>query len=97
VNYQAGSYTLVASDVGKIVIMTSTTPVNLTVPVGLGLGEGNRIDILQYGTGKVTVVPSSGVSVNTSLGLNFRARYSSATLLCITTNAYILIGDITSA
>jgi hypothetical protein len=97
VNYQSGNYTLVSSDVGKIVIMTSEAPVNLTVPVGLALGEGNRIDILQYGAGKVTVTPSSSVSVNTSLGLNFRARYSSATLLCITTNAYVLIGDIISA
>jgi hypothetical protein len=99
INNQSGNYTLVAGDVGKLVIMnTGTTSANLTVPPDLGLSGGNRIDFLQYGSGQVTVVGGSGVTVSFpgSLGPKLRTQYSSATLLCITTNVYVLIGDISA-
>jgi hypothetical protein len=47
------------------------------------------------GTGTVTVVASS-TTVNATPGLKLRARYSAATLLCVGTDDYILLGDLAS-
>lgn len=93
VNARVAAYPLVASDVGKLVTVDTAAPVNVTVPAGLGLTAGQRIDLLQLGTGQVTVL-ASGATVNGTPTLKMRARYSAATLLCVGTNSYVLVGDL---
>jgi hypothetical protein len=70
--------------------------VNITVNGSLDLSVGQRIDLLQLGTGQVTVV-ASGATVNGTPTLKLRARYSAATLLCRATDTYVLIGDLASS
>lgn len=94
-NEQTDSYSLLSSDNGKTVTLNKSTVVNLTVPSGLGLTAGHRIDIIQLGAGQVTVV-ASGTTVNGTPGLKLRAQYSAASLLCVGTNSYVLIGDLAS-
>ena len=99
-NAQTGtSYTMQAGDVGKLVTFSSAGSggvVTLTVNTGLGLTNGQRIDLAQLGTGQVTV--SGTATVNTSTTLKLRTQYSSATLIVIdsTTNTYLLVGDLAS-
>lgn len=95
INPQTDSYQLVAGDVGKLVTLNKSTAVNLTVPSGLGLTAGQRIDLAQLGAGQVTVVASS-TTVNGTPGLKLRAQYSAATLVCTATNTYLLVGDLSA-
>ena len=95
INARSDDYALVASDVGKLITISKATPVTLTVPSGLGLVAGQRIDIAQLSTGQVTVVPS-GVTIYATPGLLLRAQYSTATLICLATNTYLLVGDLSA-
>jgi len=67
--------------------------VDITVNGSLDLSAGQRIDLLQLGTGQVTVV-ASGATVSGTPSLKLRARYSAATLLCTGTDTYVLVGDL---
>lgn len=87
--------TAISSDLGKLVTSLANTPVNVVIDSSLGLTTGQRIDFLQIGTGQVTFV-ASGVTLNATPGLKLRARYSAATLVCLTSNTYVLVGDLSA-
>jgi hypothetical protein len=99
-NAQTGvTYPLVAGDAGDLVTLTNASPVALTVPTNASVpfANGTQITIAQGGPGKVTVAGAVGVTVNSPEGyLSLRAQWSAATLIKISTNAWILIGDITA-
>jgi hypothetical protein len=88
------TYTPSSSDVGKMIQLTNSDDINITVDTGLGLTAGQSIDFLRFGTGNVTF-NGTAVPVATP-GLKLRAQYSVATLFCITTNSYVLIGDLSA-
>ena len=67
----------------------------MTVPSGLGLATGQRIDLAQLGAGQVTVA-ASGTTVNATPGLKLRAQYSAATLIVTGTNTFLLVGDLSA-
>jgi hypothetical protein len=79
-----------------MVTFNNSSAITLTVNGSTGLTAGQSIDILQLGTGQITVTTSGGITVNATPGLKFRARYSSATLFCVGTNDYVLIGDLST-
>lgn len=96
INAQTGTtYTVLNSDVGKIVTFSNTSAQTITINTVTALTAGQKIDFLNLNTGVVTFV-GSGVTLNATPGLKFRARYSAATLVCITTNNYVLMGDLTT-
>lgn len=98
IDAQTTSYTIVANDAGKVITLTSGSGVTLTVPTyaSAGLPIGSRIGIIQYGAGQVTVAGASGVTVNGTPGLKTRAQYSRAELLQVTTDTWLLSGDISA-
>jgi hypothetical protein len=96
-NAQTGtSYTLQLTDLAKLVTLDNAAAITLTVPLesSVAFAIGDRIDLLQKGTGQVTVVGAGGVTVNSTPGLKLRARWSSATLIKLDTNTWVLIGDL---
>ena len=98
INAQTGTtYTLVLADAGKLVTLDNASAITLTVPPSssVGYANGTSIDILQKGTGQVTVVGGSGVTVNASRSLKLRAQNSAATLIEIATDTWQLVGDLT--
>lgn len=95
-NTQSGTtYTLVITDAGALLIFTNATAVTLTVPTfaTVAFEAGNRIDILQYGAGKVTVA-GAGFTVNATPSLGLRAQYSAASLVNLGTDSWVLLGDL---
>jgi hypothetical protein len=66
----------------------------LNVNTGIGLSAGQRIDMVQTGSGQVTVAGTA--TTNATPGKKFRAQYSAATLICTSTNNYILVGDLSA-
>jgi hypothetical protein len=96
-NDQTGTtYTLVLTDLAKLVTLSNAGAITLTVPLNssVAFAIGDRIDLLQKGVGQVTVVGAGGVTVNSTPGLKLRAQWSSATLLKLDTNTWVLIGDL---
>ena len=98
-NAQTGTtYTLVLGDAGKFVTLSNASAITLTVPLASSVAYaiGTSIDLVQLGAGQVTVAGTGGVTVNSTPGLKLRAQYSSATLLKIATNTWVLVGDISA-
>jgi RNase P/RNase MRP subunit p29 len=98
-NSQTGTtYTLVLADNGKIVELSNTAAIALTVPTNatVAFPIGVQIQLLQTNTGQVTVAGTSGVTVNASPGLKIRGQWSSATLVKRATDTWVLLGDITA-
>jgi hypothetical protein len=94
----ATSYTLALTDDSKIIEINSATAVNLTVPLNSSVAfpVGTSITVLQTGAGQITVVPVSGVIVNSTPGLKIRTQWAAATLLKRATDTWVLMGDLTS-
>lgn len=97
-NAQTGTtYTLVAADLGKLVTLSNTSAITLTVPPSVFVA-GNIINIQAINTGQVTLAQGSGVTI-TSTGATLsapklRARYSAATIICTASNSFTVIGDL---
>ena len=97
-NQQTGTtYTLQASDLNKLVEVSNTGAITVTVPANI-LAVGDQIHIMQTNTGQITVAAGANVAaVNSALGLKLRARWSSATLIkrVTSTNSdqWVLVGD----
>ena len=93
INAQTGtSYTLVAADAAKLVTLYNTGGITLTIPAGV-FSVGQAINIQQTGAGQVTVA-NDGTSTFTGTGTKLRTQYSAATIICVATNTFTLIGDI---
>jgi hypothetical protein len=93
VDNKTANYTIVAGDNGKIIRLTGATGRTFTIANVLSIGQ--RIDFLQDGTGKITFAAGSGVtlrSVDNKLKTN--KQYSGATVICVASGIYHLIGDV---
>jgi hypothetical protein len=92
------NYTLVLADAGRLVTMDASTAKTITVPANADVAFELRqhIDLARLGTGAVTIAGAAGVTVNSSLGLKLRDRYSTATLIKVATNSWLLSGDTTT-
>lgn len=86
-------YTPLTADAGVMFTMDSSSNKDFTINGSLNLAVGEQIHFLRLGTGEVSIV-ASGATVNSAGGLKLRARYSTATLLCVATDSYVLIGDL---
>ena len=86
------SYTLLSSDVNKLVTLSNASTVTVTVPNGV-FTTGQQINLQRLGAGAVNVA-SDGTTVITGTGTGLRAQYSAATLICTSSNNFTLIGDI---
>jgi hypothetical protein len=98
-NAQTGTtYTLVLADNSKMVELSNTSAITVTVPLNSSVpfSIGSQVVLLQTNTGQVTVVGASGVTVNSSPGLKLRAQWSSATLIKRATDTWVLVGDTTA-
>jgi len=102
VNTQSGTtYTLVAGDAQKLVTLSNASAITLTVASNAtqALPVGTQITISQFGVGQVTVVGASSpnpVTINATPGLKLRTQYSSATLVQVSTNNWLLVGDLSA-
>lgn len=90
---KTAAYTLATGDYNTLVQMNGAFA--FTVGTGLsGAPVGTQIHLLALTTG--VTVSASGVTVNGTPGLKLRAAYSSATLICLGTNNWVLIGDLSA-
>lgn len=97
INQVAGSYTLVLSDLGKLVEVASGSACNLTIPTdSVAFATGDRIDIIQTDVGQVTLVPGSGVTLNSdSSKRKLLNQWATCTLIKRGSNTWVAIGNLT--
>jgi len=97
INAVSGSYTLVLSDLGKLVEVASGSSCNLTIPTdSVAFTTGDRIDIIQTDVGQVTLVPASGVTLNTDSGKRkLLNQWAACTLIKRGSNSWVAIGNLT--
>lgn len=96
-NAKTANYTLIASDVNKLVTMNSASTVTLTVPNGV-FTTGQQINVQALGAG-IVQIRNDGTTVLTSTGAtstapNLRAQFSAATIICTSSNNFTVIGDL---
>jgi len=89
-----------AADEGKTLQFTSASATVLTVDASSDFTVGARVDIIADGAGELTVTADGATikaaEVSTTTGsFTIGAQYSAATLLCVATDEYRLIGNIT--
>lgn len=96
-NVVSGTYTLVASDLGKLVEVNSATSVTVTIPTdSVAFTEGDRIDILQSGVGQVTLAPDAGVTLNSDTGKRkLLSQWAACTVIKRGANSWVAIGNLT--
>lgn len=97
-NSQTGtSYTLVAGDSGKLVTMANASAITLTIPPSV-FAVGEQINIAQTGAGQVTFAQGSGVTIQstgaTSTAPKIAKQYAAATVICIASNTFLVIGNL---
>lgn len=95
INARVASYSAVTADAGKLITMTNASAMSLTIPAGLGLTSGQRIDAAQLGTGQVTWV-ASGTTLLATPGLKMRAQYSAASAVYLGSETYLVTGDLSA-
>jgi hypothetical protein len=91
ISTKTAAYTLTASDYGSVIVFNSSTNVVLTVPSTLSAGF--YCQVVQQGTGQVSVIGASGVTVTSALGTLSRTTGSSIGILLSTSTNAFLSGD----
>ena len=92
-NAQTTSYSLQASDVDKLVTMSSGSALVVTIPTST-LSVGNIINIQRIGSGAVSFTSSGTVTSIAGATPGLRAQYSLASVICTASNTFTIIGDI---
>jgi hypothetical protein len=96
INAQTDNYTLVLSDTGKLITLTSSSAITLTIPTNASVAFpiGTQIDLSQMGDGKVTFA-GAGVTINSKGGNKAIAdKFVGVSLIKTDTDTWLLLGDL---
>lgn len=89
---KSASFSIAASDAGSIIRSTGGA---ITATISDVLGDGDRIDFVQDGSGQITFA-GSGLTIRSASGkLKTTGQYSAATIMKVA-GVYYLVGDITA-
>jgi hypothetical protein len=94
-NAKTGSYTLLSSDVNKLITVTSASASTITIPNGV-FTVGEQINITSLGDGLVTIDSDGTTILDATPGTVLRTKYSTATIICIAVNTFLIVGDLSA-
>ena len=95
INDQTGTtYTLVAGDNGKVVVLDNAAAVTVTVPSGLGAGF--NCSFVQKGAGQVSFATSSTTINNRQSHTKIAGQYGVASIVAYAADIFVLAGDTAS-
>ena len=96
-NFSGTTYSITSSDVNKILYMSNTTPGLVTVTAG-AMTVGQQAQVIRAGVGTLSIIGGAGVTIvssaNTISSPIIRTIYSAASIICLSTNSYLVSGDI---
>ena len=96
-NAQTGTtYAPVVADENTMVTLSNAAAITVTLPSNATqvIPIAAEIDFLWLGVGQPTFVAGSGATVNGTPGLKLRGRYSAATAKKISTDGWVVLGDL---
>ena len=97
-NAQTGtSYTLVLTDVAKVISLSNAAAITLTVPENSSVAFpiGTQILLYQGGAGQVTISPDGSVVIRSQGSkLKLYAQYAVAGLLKVATDEWVAFGNL---
>ncbi len=98
INAQVGTtYTTVLADDGKLVTADNGSAIALTIPPNssVAYGIGTQINIMQLGSGTVTITAGAGVTLRSDGSkLKTNAQYAVATCCKIATDTWVVVGNL---
>jgi hypothetical protein len=90
---KSANYTITSDDKNTLIRATSGSATTITIANVLGLGES--INFIQWGSGQLSFSAGSGVTIGSADGkLKINKRYSGATITCVASGLYSLVGDL---
>lgn len=95
----ATAYTFATADQGKILRFTSSSAITASISTATAMTAGQRIDVLRDGTGSLTITAGTGVSLAGAgaAGTAYTVvQYEAASILCVASNTYRIIGNVTA-
>lgn len=90
---KTAAYTLATGDYETMIQMNGAFAFSLTTALSAA-PVGTQIHLLALTSG--VSVTQTGVTLNGTPGLKLRTAYSSATLICLGTNNWVLVGDLSA-
>lgn len=97
INAQTGTtYTLAASDLGKLVTLSNAAAITVTLPQDsdAAIPVGGHVDVAVIGAGMATFIQGTGATVNGTPSLVTRAQWSAVTCIKRAANTWLVIGDL---
>jgi len=95
INDQTGTtYTVAASDNGKVVVLDNASAVTVTVPSGLGAGF--NCSFVQKGAGQVSFSASGTTINNRQSHTKINGQYGVASIVAYESDFFVLAGDTAS-
>jgi hypothetical protein len=99
---ETASYTAVLANNSQIVTMNNASANTFSIPTDASVAfpDGTQITVLQIGAGQTTIqaVTAGTTTINSTGGTanapKLRVRYSSATCIKLSTNNWVVVGDI---
>jgi hypothetical protein len=99
-NAQTGtSYTLVLTDVAKVVSLSNAAAITLTVPPNSSVAfpVGTQMLFYQGGAGQVTLTAGAGVTIRSSgAKLKLVGQYAVAGIIKLATDEWVAFGNLTA-
>ena len=95
------TYTLLTADAGKTIRFTNASDVTVTVSSATDLAAGQRIDLINESAGVFTITTDgatiAGAGTSTTSGsFTVGAQYEAVSILCVDTDTYRVIGNISA-
>ena len=95
---KSGSYTIVSGDQNFLIRLSGSSAYTVSIPTDatFNFDIGTQITLLNTGTGLKTIaaVTPGTTTVNATPGLKLRTQWSSATLIKLSSNNWVVIGDL---
>lgn len=87
-----------ASFKNRIVFLDNSSAITFTIQPDSTVNPavGTTYNLCQKGTGQITIAQGAGVTVNSSIGLKSRARWSVITITKMAANTWLAFGDLTT-
>jgi hypothetical protein len=92
------AYAPILTDENQMVTLSNAGAITVTLPQNSAVAFpiGAEVDFLWLGVGQPTFAQGTGATVNSTPGLKMRARYSAATAKKISTNGWVVLGDLSA-
>jgi predicted nucleic acid-binding Zn-ribbon protein len=98
ISSKTAAYTFANGDVNMIFEYNSASAAAFTIPADNSFWPvGQRLEVLQVGSGQLTISGGSGVTVNGTPTTKTRTQWSGATIIKRAANTFVVVGDLASS